>query len=766
MAAVERERDYYKQLSNDLGKRILQLQRDNTFIVRDRKRSRVLAKLTAEIHRQSWSLSSEEDFGLRFLQIVQGTLNVDRAALLFYSPEDLCFDARYRLGINPETPRRLLFPKPPEAFSLVNSKTPPDADLEFVKNSLGCPYLLWAFNPSSGTALAIGNLSEDQQLHLPFEENDREIVEGVLNIYVEIAARRGVEQRLSRRDAILNALAFAAERIMRNPKWEGYIQEILEQLGKATGVTLVAMEEIVFDQEGVVRVVHRREWLDADVSIGRWPALPPHPLFDINAFPRWKEMIRRGSIVKGTLHEFPLPEKEILAGLGISSLFLVPIFVEEVAWGVLSFRDYRFEQEWSESETEALKLAAGTIGALIHRNEIEESLRSNEEKYRLIAENISDIVWTVDGNLSPTYISPSIQMILGYTSEEALTLPLHRILTPPAYEKIAGLFRTVLADLTTPHVNPGSPAMMELELLHQNGSIIPCETTNLPLIVEGNLIGFIGVTRDITFRKNFERELVQAKESAEMASLAKSRFLANMSHELRTPLNHILGFTELVVDQQLGTLNPTQSEYLNDVLHSGRHLLSLINDILDLAKVEAGKLEMDRTEVEIGELLKSSLIMVKEKAQENNVRLAIELEALPESISADERKLKQIVYNLLSNAVKFTPSGGVVVLRAGSGNGGLPHEDVTCPENLSPSGRPGSFIQISVRDSGIGIKSEDVERIFDPFQQVADGLSRRYQGTGLGLSVTRQLVELHGGRIWAESGGVGAGSTFTFTVPV
>ena len=251
-----------------------------------------------------------------------------------------------------------------------------------------------------------------------------------------------------------------------------------------------------------------------------------------------------------------------------------------------------------------------------------------------------------------------------------------------------------------------------------------------------------------------------------MANLAKSRFLANMSHELRTPLNHILGFTELVVDQQLGTLNPTQSEYLNDVLHSGRHLLSLINDVLDLAKVEAGKLELNRTEVEIAGLLKSSLIMVKEIAQDNKVRLAIELEALPEIILADERKLKQIVYNLLSNAVKFTPANGAVVLRAGKGNGGLPNGDRKTPENLSPPIRPESFIQISVQDSGIGIKPEDAERIFDPFQQVADGLNRTYQGTGLGLSLTRQLVELHGGRIWAESGGVGVGSTFTFTVPI
>ena len=336
MAALERERDYYKQLTNDLGKRILQLQRENTFIIRDRKRSRVLAKLTAEIHRQSWSLSSEENFGLRFLQIVQGTLNVDRAALLFYSQGEQAFITRYSLGLDPERPRWLLLPNPPKAFSFVNSKTPLDSDLEILKTTLGCPYLLWAFNSDSGIALAIGNTSEDQQLHLPFEENDQEIVEGVLNLYAEITARRHVEQRLSRRDAILNALAFAAERIMRDPKWEGYIQEILEQLGMATGVTLVAMDEIVFDQAGAVRVVNRLEWLEPGGSNGRRPAPSPYPRFDINAFPRWKEMIRKGAIVKGALREFPPAEREILEGLRISSLFLVPIFVGEIAWGFLS----------------------------------------------------------------------------------------------------------------------------------------------------------------------------------------------------------------------------------------------------------------------------------------------------------------------------------------------------------------------------------------------------------------------------------------------
>ena len=765
MAAVERERDYYKQLTNDLGKRILQLQRENTFIIRDRKRSRVLAKLTAEIHRQSWSLSSEEDFGLGFLQIVQGTLNVDRAALLFHSPEAQSFITRYRLGIDPERPRRLQFRNAPKEFYFLNSRVPLDSDWELVQSSLGCPFLLWAFNPDNGTALAIGNLSEDQQLHLPFEENDREIVEGVLNLYIEIAARRRVEQRLRRRDAILNALAFAAERIMRDPNWEGYIQEILEQLGRAAGVLFVTMDEIVFDPEGTVRVVNRREWIDSAQPNDPRPDLSPHPRFDINAFPRWKEMIRNGSIVKGALGEFSPVEKEILEGLGISSLFLVPVFVEEVAWGYLSFREYRFEQEWSWSETEALKLAAGTIGTLIHRNQIEASLRKNEEKYRLIAQNISDIVWTMDGNLRPNYVSPSIRRVLGFSVEEALALPLDRIVAPESFQKISDLIRQGPGG-TGPDEHPNSlPNVLELDLIHQDGSIIPCETTHLPLILEGQEpIGFIGVTRDITARKNFERELVQAKEEAEKANRTKSDFLANMSHELRTPLNHILGFSELLVDQQFGPLNPTQAEYLNDVLSSGRHLLSLINDILDLSKVEAGKLELNRAEVRIAELLNNSLMMVQEKALKHRIRLGADLGVLPERIWADERKLKQILYNLLSNAVKFTADGGEVFLKAGKGNGlGTPPSSVADDPS---SDRSEGFIKISIRDSGMGIKAENLEKIFDPFQQLDSGSGRRFQGTGLGLSLTRKLVELHEGRIWAESSGEGAGSTFTVVLPL
>ncbi len=255
------------------------------------------------------------------------------------------------------------------------------------------------------------------------------------------------------------------------------------------------------------------------------------------------------------------------------------------------------------------------------------------------------------------------------------------------------------------------------------------------------------LNREVTVRQQAELEIRKAKEESETANRAKSEFLANMSHELRTPLNHIIGFTEMVVDERLGELHTKQQKYLNNVLQSGWHLLALVNDILDLSKVEAGKLELVPGTVNVKLLMQNSLVMVKEKAIKHGIRLSFDVDGIPESITADERKLKQILYNLLSNAVKFTPDRGSVQCEARLADGN---------EN----------IEISVADTGIGIQPDDLKRIFDPFEQVDGSMSRRFEGTGLGLSLTKKLVELHGGRIWAESDGVGKGAAFRFTIPL
>ena len=232
------------------------------------------------------------------------------------------------------------------------------------------------------------------------------------------------------------------------------------------------------------------------------------------------------------------------------------------------------------------------------------------------------------------------------------------------------------------------------------------------------------------------------------------------------------------MDKQLGELSADQEEYLGDVLHSGRHLMDLINDILDLSKVEAGRLQLEPSEVNLRDLLENSLVMIKEKSLKNGIQLSTAIETLPDMVRVDEVKLKQILYNLLSNAVKFTPDGGQVSLRArmidrwvrpGLRRGDSDGVQIIA-EPAEAQGTNGKkrrrCVELAVSDSGIGIKAEDQARIFDRFEQVDGSTSRRFEGTGLGLALTKNLVELHGGIIWVESEGQGKGATFRVALPV
>jgi signal transduction histidine kinase/DNA-binding response OmpR family regulator len=237
-------------------------------------------------------------------------------------------------------------------------------------------------------------------------------------------------------------------------------------------------------------------------------------------------------------------------------------------------------------------------------------------------------------------------------------------------------------------------------------------------------------------------QIEQKSRQLEVASRHKSEFLANMSHELRTPLNAIIGFSEVLTERLFGELNDKQAEYLEDILGSGRHLLSLINDILDLSKVEAGRMELETGTFSLAEALDNGMTMVRERASRHGVTLSLDVDREIGLIEADERKIKQVIFNLLSNAVKFTSERGRVDVVARQVEGG---------------------VHVSVRDTGIGIAPQDQARIFEEFQQVGSVTTNAREGTGLGLALARRFVELHGGRLWVESQ-VGVRSTFTFTL--
>ncbi len=240
------------------------------------------------------------------------------------------------------------------------------------------------------------------------------------------------------------------------------------------------------------------------------------------------------------------------------------------------------------------------------------------------------------------------------------------------------------------------------------------------------------------------REIEEKSKQVEAANRHKSEFLANMSHELRTPLNAIIGFSEVLLQRMFGELNEKQAEYQEDILSSGRHLLSLINEILDLSKVEAGRMELEVTKFDLPLAIENARTFVRERATRHGITLEVAVDERLGEFVGDERKIKQILLNLLSNAVKFTPEGGRIELKARQADGS---------------------VEISVSDTGIGISPEDQETIFEEFRQVGADYAQKREGTGLGLTLAKKFVEIHGGRIWVESE-VGKGSTFTFTLPL
>jgi signal transduction histidine kinase len=248
---------------------------------------------------------------------------------------------------------------------------------------------------------------------------------------------------------------------------------------------------------------------------------------------------------------------------------------------------------------------------------------------------------------------------------------------------------------------------------------------------------------EIEQHQRTQQELEIARDTAEAANRAKSEFLANMSHELRTPLNAIIGFSDVLSEQVFGPLNENQQQYVTDVLDSGQHLLSLVNDILDLAKVESGAMEVEWKVVQLPALVERTLQMFRERAMRHGVRLQAELSPELSSVAVDERRLKQLLYNFLSNALKFTPEGGEINVRA------------RCTAE---------HVTISVADTGVGIAPAEQQKIFDTFYQVDSSLTKSQQGTGLGLTLVRKIAELHEGRVWVESE-PGYGSEFFFQWP-
>jgi len=365
-----------------------------------------------------------------------------------------------------------------------------------------------------------------------------------------------------------------------------------------------------------------------------------------------------------------------------------------------------------------------------------EELQQSEEKYRTLIENIQEGVFIIqDAKLQ--FVNKSFAKMAGYTVRECIGKDSREFVAPEDLDMVVDRYYRMLE-------RDDVPKECEFCMVHKDGNTKTFVNMNIRLITYRGKTAIMGTVKDITESKK-ARELVLENDCFAYASKTKSDFLANMSHELRTPLNAIIGFSELMKQRVPGELNKKQENYVDDILMSANHLYELINDILDLSKVEAGKIELVPEKLPVPQAINEGLTLVKEKAMSQKVKLIVELDPGLEFIEADKQRFKQILFNLLSNAVKFSkPEGGEVIVSAKKAN---------------------DMAQVSVSDTGIGIKEEDMGKLFRTFLQLDMSMSRKYGGTGLGLAITKQLVELHGGRIWAESR-YGEGSTFIFLLPI
>lgn len=491
----------------------------------------------------------------------------------------------------------------------------------------------------------------------------------------------------------------------------------------------------------------------------------------------------RKPVVVNDIKKEPLFNNPLMLEQGIKALIAIPLLANSRIIGILYIDDFK-PRKFTSNQISFLSLLGNQATFAIEKFQLLEELESKnnalleaKDYLKNVLDDSADIIITTDAEGRIVEFNKGAEKILGYKKDEVIgAFAFELYLNKDERNRILNKMK-----------EQGSISNYETQLMAKNGKVVDISLTLSPLgNGMGKIIGTVGISKDITQAKQIRMEidsknkelkevndrleerilertleLENANKGLEKSNKIKNQFIANMSHELRTPLNSIIGFSEILLSDESDNTNEKHAKYVNNILTSGKHLLQLINNILDIAKIEAGRMSLDYSTFTLPSIINEVMAIIGPLAAKKCVTLDMQIEPGVTEVAADSIKFKQILYNLLSNAIKFTPLDGKVTLIAElSSEFGDKYPAIS--SKLSQTSH--QLLKISVIDTGIGIRPEDISKVFEEFEQVDGSYSRRHEGLGIGLALTKRLVELHGGMIWAESQ-LGKGSCFSFVIP-
>ena len=538
-----------------------------------------------------------------------------------------------------------------------------------------------------------------------------------VTICEDIREREHVREALARRDNILKAVGLAAERLLTDASWEESVEEVLERLGRATGVDLIYMSVIKnerpFTTGSAILSWTTPDGGEVEESFRQGLGLPDR----VQLFACWKDRLQSGQTLQGRVRDLPDPEREILDAWGVRSFLVVPIFVDGRLRGYLSLEDGDGDREWLSVEIEALRTAARTFGASIQTRQAEMALAMSEEKYRDLLDNATDLIQSVSPDGRFQYVNRAWKNTLGYSDGEVQKLKLWDVVRQNSSNDVdVDVVQSILAG--------DGKGRTEAIFVTRNGAEIFVEGTINSRFVDGLPVATRGIFRDITDRKLVDR--------------MKQEFISTVSHELRTPLTSIIASLGLLDSGRMSGNPERVQELVAVALRNANRLLQLINNLLDQQKLEDGKMTFKTEEVDLESVIREVVDDIRSFADMLNIELRFEAEEPDLFARGDRDRIGQVLSNLLSNAIKFSPPGDAVAI------GCRAERDL---------------VILSVSDNGPGIPKDFRGRLFEKFTQFDGSSTRRSGGSGLGLSIARGLAKGMQGRIVFDPD-VSRGATF------